>query len=133
MAHLTLEYSANLKVEGDFNQLCLKLAQSIVAQGGAQPVFPIGGIRVRAIPCDDFCIGDGRFSDAAFVHGIFKVGAGRSERVKQKALEDAFEVMKTHFSTQFETQGLALSLELLEFSEAGALKHNNLHQRFLKK
>ena len=40
--------------------------------------------------------------------------------------------MKAHFSDQFAKQGLALSLELNEFSEAGTLKHNNLHARFKK-
>ena len=37
--------------------------------------------------------------------------------------------MKAHFETQYAQQGLALSLELSEFSESGTLKHNNLHAR----
>jgi 5-carboxymethyl-2-hydroxymuconate isomerase len=40
--------------------------------------------------------------------------------------------MKAHFADQFANQGLALSLELNEFSESGTLKHNNLHARFKK-
>ena len=40
--------------------------------------------------------------------------------------------MKAHFAEQFAQRGLALSLELNEFSEAGTLKHNNLHARFKK-
>jgi len=43
-----------------------------------------------------------------------------------------FEIMKAHFAEQFAKRGLALSLELNEFSEAGTLKHNNLHARFKK-
>jgi 5-carboxymethyl-2-hydroxymuconate isomerase len=40
--------------------------------------------------------------------------------------------MKAHFAEQFAKHGLALSLEFNEFSEAGTLKHNNLHARFKK-
>ena len=40
--------------------------------------------------------------------------------------------MKTHFADEFARHGLALSLEFVEFSEAGTLKHNNLHARLKK-
>ncbi|MDQ6680862.1 MAG: 5-carboxymethyl-2-hydroxymuconate Delta-isomerase, partial [Pseudomonadota bacterium] len=43
-----------------------------------------------------------------------------------------FEVMKTHFAELYQRMGLALSLEIGEFSEAGTWKHNNLHDRFKK-
>jgi 5-carboxymethyl-2-hydroxymuconate isomerase len=43
-----------------------------------------------------------------------------------------FDIMKAHFETQFAERGLALSLELAEFSESGTLKHNNLHARLKK-
>ncbi|AXF85988.1 5-carboxymethyl-2-hydroxymuconate Delta-isomerase [Ephemeroptericola cinctiostellae] len=128
MAHLTLEYSANLRDTGEFKQLCHDLAASLLSQ----KVYPIGGVRVRALPCEDYCVADGSLADAGFVHGTLKIGAGRSDAVKQKTLDDLFSVMKNHFATQFSKQGLALSLELYEFSEAGALKHNNLHTLFKK-
>ena len=40
--------------------------------------------------------------------------------------------MKAHFAAQYAQRGLALSLEFIEFSESGTLKHNNLHARFKK-
>ena len=43
-----------------------------------------------------------------------------------------FDIMKAHFADQYQKQGLALSLELVEFSESGTLKHNNLHARLRK-
>jgi 5-carboxymethyl-2-hydroxymuconate isomerase len=102
MSHMTLEYSANLRGEGRFGELCRKLAQFMTAlriDGAA--VFPPGGVRVRAI-------------------------------AKQATCAGLFEIMKEHFAEQFSKQGLALSLELAEFSESGTLKHNNLHARFKK-
>lgn len=127
---MTLEYSANLRASGGFRELCSKLAQFMVAlQVDGKPVFPAGGVRVRAIPCEDYCIADGRLSDAAFVHAILKIGAGRSDAAKQAACNGLFDIMKSHFAVHYAQQGLALSLEFSEFSETGTLKHNNLHAR----
>ena len=131
MSHMTLEYSANLRGSGRFGELCRRLAQFMTAltvEGAA--VFPPGGVRVRAIACEDYCIADGTAADAGFVHAILKIGAGRSDAAKQATRNGLFDIMKTHFAEQFATQGLALSLEMSEFSEAGTLKHNNLHSRF---
>jgi 5-carboxymethyl-2-hydroxymuconate isomerase len=130
MSHMTLEYSANLRAEGRFGDLCRQLAQFMMAlrvEGAA--VFPPGGVRVRAIPFEDYCIADGSLNDAGFVHAILKIGAGRSDAAKQATCAGLFDIMKMHFAGQFDKQGLALSLELNEFSEAGTLKHNNLHAR----
>ena len=130
MSHMTLEYSANLRGSGEFSALCRKLAVFMTElRVDAAPVFPPGGVRVRALACEDFCIADGSVADAAFVHAILKIGAGRAAAAKQVTCEGLFAVMKTHFASQFVSQGLALSLELQEFSESGTLKHNNLHSR----
>ena len=75
---------------------------------------------------------DGTVADAGFVHAILKIGAGRSEAAKSATSNGLFDIMKAHFAEQFARQGLALSLELREFSEAGTLKHNNLHARLKK-
>jgi 5-carboxymethyl-2-hydroxymuconate isomerase len=133
MSHMTLEYSANLRADGRFGELCLKLAQymSSLRIEGAQ-VFPPGGVRVRALAFDEFCIADGSLADAGFVHAILKIGAGRSAAAKQATCAGLFDIIKAHFAAQFAAQGLALSLELHEFSEAGTLKHNNLHARLKK-
>jgi 5-carboxymethyl-2-hydroxymuconate isomerase len=133
MSHMTLEYSANLRGEGRFGELCRQLAQFMTAlriDGAA--VFPPGGVRVRAIACEEYCIADGTAHDAGFVHAVLKIGAGRGDAAKQATCAGLFEIMKEHFAEQFSKQGLALSLELAEFSESGTLKHNNLHARFKK-
>lgn len=131
MPHLTIEYSANLRNFGGFSKLCNELAQVLVAQrADGKPVYPIGGIRVRAVVADHWCIGDGSLHDAAFVHARFFIGAGRSEAVKKATGDALFEAIKKHFAREFDAQGLALSLEIGEFSEAGTWKHNNLHGRY---
>jgi len=128
MSHMTLEYSGNLRISGRFSELCRKLAQFMTSlEVDGQAVFPPGGVRVRAIPCDEFCIADGTLTDAAFVHAVLKIGAGRSEAAKRATVTGLFDIIKAHFADDYARRGLALSLEFNEFSESGTLKHNNLH------
>jgi 5-carboxymethyl-2-hydroxymuconate isomerase len=129
MPHLTLEYSANLSDGDSMAALCRKLAQRLgELRDGDRAVYPIGGIRVRALCCETYCIADG-MPDAAFMHANLKIAAGRSEAVKRATGNALFDIVKEHFAETFERQGLALSLEINEFGEAGTWKHNNLHTR----
>jgi len=133
MSHMTLEYSANLRHDGDFKGLCAKLARFMTElRADGRGVYPPGGVRVRAISCEEYCIADGSLEDAAFVHANLKIGAGRSPETRKATCDGLFGIMREHFAAQFARRGLALSLELNEFSESGTLKHNNLHARFKK-
>ncbi|HRH73894.1 MAG TPA: 5-carboxymethyl-2-hydroxymuconate Delta-isomerase [Zoogloea sp.] len=128
MPHLIYEYTDNLKAEGDIPGLLRKTNQVVLDQGG---VFPKGGIRSRAICLADYCVADGS-ADDAFVHLTFKMGAGRTAEEKQKVGDELFAMLKAHFADIFARRGLALSMEIVEFSEAGTWKHNNIHARFKK-
>lgn len=128
MPHLIYEYTDNLKAEGDIPGLLRKTNQVVLAQGG---VFPTGGIRARAICLTDYCVADGA-ADDAFVHLTFKMGAGRTPEEKQKVGDELFAMLKDHFAELFARRGLALSMEIVEFSEAGTWKHNNIHARYRK-
>jgi len=128
MPHLIYEYTDNLAAEADIPGLLKKSNQILIAQGG---VLPIGGIRSRAICLTDYCVADGTVDDA-FVHAVFKMGAGRSDEVKKKIGDDLFKVISEHFAAIFQKRSLALSLEIVEFSEAGTWKQNNIHARYKK-
>jgi 5-carboxymethyl-2-hydroxymuconate isomerase len=129
MSHLTIEYTSNIKLRADIPALLRKANQVILSQDG---VFPPGGVRSRAIELTEYAMADGE-EDYAFVHATFKIGAGRSEAQKTRVTTELFEMIKAHFAALFASRYLALSLELYEFSEAGTLKHNNVHARFKNK
>lgn len=130
MPHLVYEITNNLDTaEADIPGLLKKSNQVLIAQG---EVFPIGGIRSRVVWLRDYCIADGSHADDAFVHASLKVGAGRSEAEKKKACDELFAMMTEHFAPIFARQGLALSMEFSEFSEAGTWKKNNIHPRYKK-
>jgi 5-carboxymethyl-2-hydroxymuconate isomerase len=128
MAHLIIEYTSNIKTDADVPSLLRKANETIIAQNG---VFPIGGIRSRAVELHDYCMADGA-ADYAFVHATFKIGAGRTAEQKKRVCDELFEMMKTHFAPLFAKRYLALSMELYEFDEGGTYKHNNVHARFKK-
>ena len=128
MAHFIVEYTSNLRAEGQLPELLRKANETLIAQGD---VFPTGGIRSRAIELEHWVMADGA-ADYAFVHGTFKMGAGRSPEVRRRVGDALFETMKQHFAGLYARRYLALSLELCEFDEGGTWKHNNVHQRFRK-
>ena len=128
MPHLTIEYTSNIKADARISELLARTNQILIAQNG---IFPIGGIRSRAIELTDYCIADNQ-ADYAFVHCNLKIGAGRTEADKKRVCDQLFAAIKDHFAALFAQRYLALSLELNEFSESGTYKHNNIHARFKK-
>ncbi len=125
MAHFIVEYTHNIAADADIPGLLRKANEALIAQ----QVYPIGGIRSRAIELTDWRMADGA-EDYAFVHATFKLGAGRAGEVRQRTGDALFEMMKTHFAELYARRYLALSLEIYEFDEAGTWKHNNVHARF---
>lgn len=128
MPHLTYEYTANLAADADIPGLLRKSNQVLIAQDG---VFPTGGIRSRAVRLEDYCVADGT-ADDAFVHATLKIGAGRSEEAKKKTGDELFKMITDHFAAIYASRSLALSMEIIEFSEAGTWKQNNIHARYRK-
>lgn len=128
MPHFIVEYTANLDPEADIAGLLEKANEILIQQSG---VFPIGGIRSRAIRLEHFRMADGQ-ADYAFVHAQLKIGVGRDEGTRQRVGDALFDMMKAHFAALYETRYLALSMEIAEFSEVGTWKHNNVHARFRK-
>jgi 5-carboxymethyl-2-hydroxymuconate isomerase len=126
MAHFILEYTANLKPDAALPVLLEKINAVLIAQAG---VFPIGGIRSRALELTDYRMADGA-ADYAFAHATLKIGAGRSALEKERVGDEVFAVIKEHFAELFARRYLALSMELYEFDERGTYKHNNVHARF---
>ena len=126
MPHFIVEYTDNLRAEGRISELLAKANAVMRAQDG---VFPLGGIRCRAIEVRDYFIADGE-DDYAFVHAHLKIGPGRAEAEITKALDELFTMMREHFAPLFEKRYLALSMEFTEFGKHSRYRHNNLHTRF---
>ena len=127
MPHFYIEYTNNIKAEGDIPSLLKKVNHTLLSHSN---IIPIGGIRSRAIELTDYLVADDA-EDDAFVHAILKVGKGRSKEEKQALCDDLFAVMQEHFAALYARRYLALSMELYEF-QIPTYKQNNIHTRFKK-
>jgi 5-carboxymethyl-2-hydroxymuconate isomerase len=123
MPHLTLEYSANLEEWVDMLGLCRHLRDAMVATG----VFPLGGVRVRAICCDHVAIADDD-PDNGFIHMIARIGHGRDEATRREAAEAIFDAAEAHLAAAF-AHSFALSFELVEIDPVTNIKRNAIHDR----
>lgn len=113
MAHIHVDYSANLEPEVDFSALChalLDCARGIAA-------LPTPGLRVRAVPAPHFAIADG---DAAhgYVDISVRLRAGRPMPVKAAATEALFAAARDFLAPVMAARSLALSLEMREIEPA---------------
>ncbi|AFT71562.1 5-carboxymethyl-2-hydroxymuconate isomerase [Alloalcanivorax dieselolei B5] len=126
MPHFIAEYSGNLESEADFDGLFANVHKVL----GNSGVFPLGGIRSRAIRHDTWRIADGQH-DYAFVHMTLKVGSGRDLATRKQVAETLFETIKAHFAPLQEKRLLAVSFEMTELNPDLNFKHNNIHA-FLK-
>jgi 5-carboxymethyl-2-hydroxymuconate isomerase len=126
MPHFILEYSRNLEL--DVPALFRKLRAAALETG----IFPLGGIRFRAIACDDYLVADGK-PENAFVHLTLKLGHGRSLEVRRRAGERLFSSLTEHLNSAFEARPLAISFEMTELDPELSFKKNNIHAKLERK
>ena len=122
MAHFIYEYSANLPREQlDLAGLMAKMHDAAADSG----IFPLAGIRSRAICCDDFRIGDGN-PDNGFVNLSMKVGRGRNLETRKEIGQTLFDILIEHLQPVFDSRGLAVSFEMRELEEHVKFNHKNI-------
>jgi len=122
MAHIVIEYSANLRGEFDLDRFLQAVHEAALATG----VFPIGGIRTRAYEAQHYVIADASAANA-FVHISLKVGHGRDVETRKRACEAIFEVACKELAGVYERLPLGIALEMQEIDPVLTLKKNNLH------
>lgn len=126
MPHFIAEYSSNLDKSVDFQDLFMQVNDFL----GNTGVFPLGGIRSRAICLDQYRVADGKH-DYAFVHMTLKVGSGRDLDTRQKVATELFVLIEQFFQPLKTQRLLAISFEMIELDPVLNFKSNNIHQ-FLK-
>ncbi|MDA9009220.1 5-carboxymethyl-2-hydroxymuconate Delta-isomerase [Alphaproteobacteria bacterium] len=128
MPHFKIEYSANLDMAIDMTDLCDVVREAALETG----IFPVGGLRVRAVRCEHYSIADGN-PDNAFIDIAGKVGVGREERVRKAAAIMMFQRVETFLEAHFEERPLALSFEIRELDENTNMKRNSIHEKLKEK
>ena len=121
MPHQFIEYSANLADRTDIQALVDRMHEVALQTG----VFPMGGLRTRAVCRDHYRIADGH-PDNAFVNVYLRV-APRPQDQRDHASKLLFDALKDFLAPVYDSSPLALSLEI-QHLEADRLKQGNLRQ-----
>ena len=98
MPHFTIEYSANLDGRVDMAEVVEVVRKAAVESG----IFPLGGIRVRAIRCEHYAIADGH-GDYGFLDMLLRLGEGRDLATRKKAGEHIFRALSRHLDPVFKS------------------------------
>lgn len=123
MPHFSIEYSANVGTAVDIGALCEVVRKAAVETG----MFPLGGIRVRAIRCEHYAIADGR-ADAGFLDILLRIGDGRSLEARQKAGAHIFQAASDFLDPAYLAGSkFALSMDIQINDPATSWKRNNIH------
>ena len=123
MPHFTIEYSANLDGRVDMGAVVELVRKEAVATG----IFPLGGIRVRAIKCEHYAIANGA-KNLGFLDMVLRLGEGRDLPTRQKAGEHIFKALSSYLDPVFADLKFALSFDMQINDKETSWKRNNIHE-----
>ena len=122
MPHFTIEYSANLDGRIDMAEV-VEVVRRAAAESG---IFPLGGIRVRAIRCEHYAIADGR-ANYGFLDMLLRLGEGRDLATRKRAGEHIFKALSAYLDPVFAQGKFALSFDMQINDKETGWKRNNIH------
>ncbi|HXO69986.1 MAG TPA: 5-carboxymethyl-2-hydroxymuconate Delta-isomerase [Bradyrhizobium sp.] len=123
MPHFTIEYSANLEPCVDMQAVVEVVRKAAVETG----IFPLGGIRVRAIRCEHSAVADGA-KHFGFLDMVLRLGEGRDLATRKKAGEHIFKVLSAYLDPVFTESKFALSFDMQINDKETSWKRNNIHE-----
>ena len=123
MPHFTIEYSANLDGCVDMAAVVELVRKAAVETG----IFPLGGIRVRAVRCEHYAIADGN-SNFGFLDMVLRLGEGRDLATRKRAGELIFKALSAYLDPVFADSKFALSFDMQINDKETSWKRNNIHE-----
>jgi 5-carboxymethyl-2-hydroxymuconate isomerase len=123
MPHFTIEYSANLDGRVDMTAVVELVRKAAVETG----IFPLGGIRVRAVRCEHYAIADGS-KDLGFLDMVLRLGEGRDLATRKRAGEHIFKALSAYLDPVFANGKFALSFDMQINDKETSWKRNNIHE-----
>ncbi|TNF64118.1 MAG: 5-carboxymethyl-2-hydroxymuconate Delta-isomerase [Rhodobacteraceae bacterium] len=113
MPHISLDYSPNMDERTDIAALCDVLRRAAIATG----VFPLAGVRVRAIRAAHVSIADGDPAHG-YVDIAVRLREGRDLATRQAAAQAIFAAAEAHLAPAMARFSIALSLEMRDIDAA---------------
>ena len=127
MPHFSVEYSENLEELVDIKEFCniLRLA------GIETKIFPIKGIRVRALKCIHYSIADNNPNNG-FIDISVRLREGRDIEIRKKATSHIFSEAKSFLQPILDNHPFALSMEMRNIDPEFSPKINTI-SNFMEK
>lgn len=107
MPHLIIDYSPNLEDALDWPAFCDLLRRAAIETG----VFPMAGVRVRAIRADHVSIADGD-PQHGYIDLSVRLRGGRDLATRERATAAIFAAAQGFLEPVMATRSLALSMEM---------------------
>jgi 5-carboxymethyl-2-hydroxymuconate isomerase len=126
MPHFSIEYSANIDARVDI-ALVVELVRKAAVETG---MFPLGGIRVRAVRCEHYAIADGN-PQHGFLAMVLRLGEGRDLAARKKAGEHIFKALSDYLEPVFANSKFALSFDMQINDKETSWKRNNIHDALI--
>ena len=123
MPHFTIEYSGNLDARVDMGKVVEVVRKAAIETG----IFPLGGIRVRAVTCEHYAIADGN-PHLGFLDMVLRLGEGRDLATRKKAGEHIFKALSSYLDPVFAGSQFALSFDMQISDKETSWKRNNIHE-----
>ena len=121
MPHISFEYSSNLETKIDIGEFCNRLRIA----GIETKVFPIKGIRVRAVCCEHFSIADND-PENGFIDISVRLREGRDLETRKKATEHIFYIAENYLKQILMKSPFALSMEMRNIDPKLSPKVNSI-------
>ncbi len=121
MPHISFEYSSNLEDKIDIGEFC----NTLRIAGIETKVFPIKGIRVRAVCCEHFSIADNN-PENGFIDISVRLRGGRNLETRKKATEHIFSVAEKFLKPILKKYPFALSMEMRNIDPELSPKVNSI-------
>ena len=121
MPHFSIEYSSNLETKIDIGEFCNRLRIA----GIETKVFPIKGIRFRAVCCEHFSIADNN-PENGFIDISVRLREGRDLETRKKATEHIFSVAEKFLKPILKKYPFALSMEMRNIDPELSPKVNSI-------
>jgi 5-carboxymethyl-2-hydroxymuconate isomerase len=128
MPHVIVEYSANLEDAVDLAALCDGLRRAAIETG----LFPMTGIRVRALRCATYAIADGDPRNG-FIDIAVRLRGGRDLAARKAAAAQIFAAAEQHLAALFEQRPFALSLEMRDIDPELSPKRSSIAEHLARR
>lgn len=128
MAHITIEYSANLADHHDIGALVEAVHEAAATHGLA----PLDGLRTRAVASSHYRIADGD-PDHAYAALAVRVGPGRDASARRTFLEAILDAAEAHVAAAPGPLAVAWSAELTELDAGFRINRNEVRARIAER